>query len=83
MNVVYVVTYSLRGAEEGQFFEECAYKSIVSARIAAAKCRLKIGEGQSWRTVQSKMEHVVERQDTIGRYLKGRTVWIEKLEVEE
>ena len=80
MDYVYVVTYGLKGANEGQFYTEMAYMSVADAEAIAMACMVN-HEGLS-KFVQvgggGLPAHVVKRWDS-----DKMTVWLEKLEVQE
>ena len=78
MDYVYVVTYSKRGSEEGQFDKEVAYVSVEDAEKAAFNRMEKISCELEFSPVDDdNHEHVVKRWDS-----SDSTVWLERLLVE-
>ena len=76
-----MVTHGMKGAETGEFFDEKAYVKIEDARDAALDCRGKFGG--HWIEYESIHDHVVERWDNVNtHYLKAKSVWLERLAIE-
>ena len=82
MDYVYVVTYSPKGSEDGQFHKEEAYVRIQDAEAAAMERMNLLGDPDFvlCATKNSGHPHVVKRWDSQGKY--GMSVWLERLEVQ-
>ena len=82
MDHVYVVTYGLKGAREGEFHSEMAYVNIEGADVASFERRKILGEVfDRVSTNNPAHQHVVKQWDSRGKY--GMTVRLERLEVQE
>ena len=85
MDFVYVVTYGLKGAGEGEFHSEMAYVQIEAAEMAAhERMNMLSSPPNTFFLVDTKNyahPHVIKRWDSKGPY--GHTVWLERLEVQE
>ena len=88
MDYVYVVTYGLKGAGEGEFHSERAYVNIEGAEVAAHERMDMLSSPTSDRNAFALVDtknyahpHVIKRWDSKGPY--GHTVWLERLEVQE
>ena len=82
MDHVYVVTYGLKGAGEGDFHKEEAYVHLRDAELNAFDRRKRLGGVFDLvSTKNDAHQHVVKRWDSRGKY--GMTVWLERLEVQE
>ena len=84
MDYVYVVTYSPKGSEDGQFHKEEAYVRLEDAEAAAGERMFYLRSHGAFTLVSTKNSahrHIVKRWDSLGKY--GMTVWLERLEVQE
>ena len=81
---VYVVTYSTKGSEDGQFHKEEAHIRIEEAEAAAMDRMDLFGDLNDFTLCETKNSahpHVVKRWDSRGKY--GMTVWLERLELKQ
>ena len=81
MDYIYVVRVSLRGVEQGEFFEEVAYENYNAALKGVGRCLDILGG--PWADTPCEFPHVVQRWDNTPDVYRfnAHTVWLEKLEM--